>query len=59
MKSTWNPIRVEQILQSDQYQQEIQHDIQTAAQMDVKGVPFFVFNEKYECFLELSLPSSS
>ncbi len=42
-----DPIRVEQILQSDQYQQEIQHDIQTAAQMDVKGVPFFVFNEKY------------
>lgn len=40
-------VEVEKVLQSDQYRQEIQQDIETAAQMGVRGVPFFVFNEKY------------
>lgn len=38
---------VSAVLQSDQYREEVQQDRQTAAQMNVKGVPFFVFNEKY------------
>lgn len=38
---------VEKVLQSDQYHQEVQHDQQTAAQIGVQGVPFFVLNEKY------------
>lgn len=42
-----DPNKVAEVLNSDQYRQEVQKDIQTASQMEIKGVPFFVFNEKY------------
>lgn len=39
--------KVEQVLQSDQYADEVNRDIRLAYQIGVRGVPFFVFNNKY------------
>lgn len=38
---------VKEVLQSDQYKRKVNADIDTARQIGVQGVPFFVFNEKY------------
>ncbi|ALI98672.1 DsbA family oxidoreductase [Rufibacter tibetensis] len=38
---------IRQALQSDAYAQEVQQDIYQAQQVGVRGVPFFVFNNKY------------
>ena len=49
------------VLNEGMYSDDVRHDQNTAAQIGVKGVPFFVFNEKYavsgaqpsEMFLEV------
>ncbi|QIP15269.1 DsbA family oxidoreductase [Spirosoma aureum] len=38
---------VEQLLQSDQYAEAVQHDIYEAQQVGARGVPFFVLNRRY------------
>ncbi|GGK76381.1 DsbA family protein [Rufibacter glacialis] len=38
---------IRQALQADTYAQDVQHDIYQAQQVGVRGVPFFVFNDKY------------
>lgn len=52
---------VSRVLKEGMYADDVRHDQNTAAQIGVKGVPFFVFNEKYavsgaqssEAFLEV------
>ncbi|KMK74617.1 DsbA family oxidoreductase [Alkalihalobacillus pseudalcaliphilus] len=39
--------KVKDVLNSDQYQLAVQKDIAEAAQIQVQGVPFYVFNRKY------------
>jgi len=39
--------RVKQMLDSDEFVQEVKADIAEAGQIGVKGVPFFVINRKY------------
>lgn len=39
--------RVKQVLESDEYSNEVRADIQRAQNVGVTGVPFFVFNDKY------------
>lgn len=36
-----------EMLESDQYANAVQHDIQTAQAMNIRGVPFFLFNRKF------------
>jgi predicted DsbA family dithiol-disulfide isomerase len=36
-----------QVLNSDQFSQEVENDIYTATQIGIKGVPFFVINDKF------------
>ncbi|GAA5520979.1 DsbA family oxidoreductase [Aliifodinibius salicampi] len=36
-----------EVLKSDQYAKAVQHDIQTAQAMNIRGVPFFLFNRKF------------
>ncbi|MBD3108475.1 DsbA family oxidoreductase [Bacillus sp. AGMB 02131] len=38
---------VKKVLHEDLYAEDVRYDINTAAQIGVRGVPFFVFNEKY------------
>ncbi|MGM9945005.1 MAG: DsbA family protein [Lysinibacillus sp.] len=38
---------VERVLESNQYEEAIEQDIYEAQQIGVRGVPFFVFNNKY------------
>lgn len=38
---------VQLVLESDQYEETIEQDIYEAQQIGVRGVPFFVFNNKY------------
>jgi len=38
---------VDEMLCSDAYTENVQHDIREAAQIGVRGVPFFVFNRKF------------
>lgn len=38
---------VEHVLESNQYEEAIEQDIYEAQQIGVRGVPFFVFNNKY------------
>ncbi|MFT3948381.1 MAG: DsbA family oxidoreductase [Agriterribacter sp.] len=38
---------VEEMLNSNAYTKSVQHDIKEAAQIGVRGVPFFVFNRKF------------
>ncbi|MFC4024777.1 DsbA family protein [Oceanobacillus longus] len=38
---------VEKVVLSDKYRNRVNEDIDTARQIGVQGVPFFVFNEKY------------
>lgn len=38
---------VKQTLNSNQYAEEVQHDIYEAGQVGVRGVPFFVLGDKY------------
>lgn len=38
---------IEQVLSSNQYLEEVEIDIQQASQLGVRGVPFFVFENKY------------
>jgi predicted DsbA family dithiol-disulfide isomerase len=38
---------VEKVVNSDKYRNRVNEDIDTARQIGVQGVPFFVFNEKY------------
>ncbi|PAV30578.1 disulfide bond formation protein DsbA [Virgibacillus profundi] len=42
-----NPEEVKQVLSGDKYSDQVRADIDTARQIGVQGVPFFVFNEKY------------
>ncbi|KRN43927.1 DsbA family oxidoreductase [Limosilactobacillus ingluviei] len=35
------------VLNSDQYADEVQADIHAAANLGIRGVPFFVINQKY------------
>ena len=39
--------KVKQVLSSDQYKEEVLSDIGLAYQIGVRGVPYFVFNNKY------------
>ncbi len=39
--------RVKQVLESDEFTNEVRADIQRAQTIGVSGVPFFVFNDKY------------
>ncbi|MCG7343103.1 DsbA family oxidoreductase [Sporosarcina sp. ACRSL] len=39
--------RVQQVLQSDEFAEEVKRDIEEAGQIGVRGVPFFVINRKY------------
>ena len=39
--------RVEDVLASDQFEDAVEADIYKAQQIGVRGVPFFVFNNKY------------
>jgi predicted DsbA family dithiol-disulfide isomerase len=36
-----------EVLKSDHYTSAVQHDIQTAQAMNIRGVPFFLFNRKF------------
>lgn len=38
---------VREVLETQKYAKNVQEDIETARQIGVQGVPFFVFNEKY------------
>lgn len=38
---------VERVLESNQYEEAVEQDIYEAQQIGVRGVPFFVFNNKY------------
>lgn len=38
---------VTDILQGDQYSNQVKHDMQIAQSMDIRGVPFFLFHRKY------------
>jgi protein disulfide-isomerase len=38
---------MEELLQSDLFADAVDRDIQEAAQIGVRGVPFFVFDRKY------------
>jgi predicted DsbA family dithiol-disulfide isomerase len=38
---------IKQMLDSDQYLKEVQNDIQKAEDLGIRGVPFFVFDNKY------------
>lgn len=42
-----DPAEVQQVLNSEAYATDVQHDISEARQLGVSGVPFFVFNRKY------------
>ena len=39
--------RTEQMLQSDEFSDDVKRDIAEAGQLGVQGVPFFVINRKY------------
>jgi predicted DsbA family dithiol-disulfide isomerase len=39
--------RVKEVLLSDEYEQAVKYDIYEAQQLGVRGVPFFVFNNKF------------
>ncbi|GAF16927.1 LOW QUALITY PROTEIN: 2-hydroxychromene-2-carboxylate isomerase/DsbA-like thioredoxin domain [Bacillus sp. JCM 19046] len=38
---------IDEVLRSDRYQADVEHEQQEGAQIGVQGVPFFVFNRKY------------
>jgi predicted DsbA family dithiol-disulfide isomerase len=38
---------VKQTLESEAYANDVKHDIETAQQLGIQGVPFFVMNNKY------------
>ncbi|WP_210463108.1 DsbA family oxidoreductase [Rufibacter roseolus] len=42
-----NGDEIREVLQSDTYAQEVQQDMYEAQQVGVRGVPFYVFNDKY------------
>lgn len=39
--------RVKEVLESDEFEEEVRNDIVEAGQIGVRGVPFFVINRKY------------
>jgi len=40
-------IEIKKVLSTDAYADDVKHDIEEARQLGIRGVPFFVFNEKY------------
>jgi predicted DsbA family dithiol-disulfide isomerase len=38
---------IKQVLESDAYADDVKHDIDSAQQLGIQGVPFFVLNNKY------------
>ena len=42
-----NPDEVKETLDSDKYSDDVKHDIAEAQQLGIRGVPFFVMNNKY------------
>ncbi len=42
-----NAEEVQQVLESDQYAEAVEQDQYEAQQLGIRGVPFFVFNQKY------------
>lgn len=42
-----DPLETKQVLESDEYSNEVRHDIHEAREIGVNGVPFFVFNRRY------------
>jgi len=42
-----NPDDVQAVLESDQFANAVTHDIQVAGSMNIRGVPFFLFDRKY------------
>jgi predicted DsbA family dithiol-disulfide isomerase len=42
-----DPDETQKMLDSDQYANAVEHDIQIAAGINIQGVPFFVFDRKY------------
>ena len=42
-----DPENCRSVLQSDQFANAVKHDIETARGMNIRGVPFFLFNRKF------------
>lgn len=42
-----NTQKVQQVLDSDQFANQVKHDIEIARSMEVRGVPFFLFHRKF------------
>ncbi|WP_440998986.1 DsbA family oxidoreductase [Fodinibius sp. SL11] len=42
-----DPTEAESILESDKYANAVKHDIQLAKNINITGVPFFLFNQKF------------
>lgn len=42
-----NEAEIADVLKSDAYKENVENDIDEAAQIGIRGVPFFVFNRKY------------
>jgi len=42
-----NPENATAVLESDQFSNAVKHDIEIARSLDIRGVPFFLFNRKY------------
>jgi len=42
-----NPENATAVLESDQFTNAVKHDIEIARSLDIRGVPFFLFNRKY------------
>ncbi len=36
-----------EVLKTEQYKEQVERDMETASQIEIQGVPFFVFNNKY------------
>jgi predicted DsbA family dithiol-disulfide isomerase len=39
--------KLKQLVESDEFAENVHHDVYEAQQVGVRGVPFFVFNRKY------------
>jgi len=42
-----DPNNVKTVLNSDQFANAVKHDIEVAGSLEIRGVPFFLFNRKY------------
>jgi predicted DsbA family dithiol-disulfide isomerase len=42
-----DPEEMQKVLKSDKYANAVNHDLEMASRMNIRGVPFFLFNRKY------------